>query len=150
MKTDGNKIEKIRLSLGKTQEGFGQLFNPSVSGSAVSRWENGDTKPNKQRMKRIAELAGISVESLCPDLLTEEQRNCPYCHSEKPLFSVRGDEIVGYIANCLDSQRFTVVYDFPPESVMDAELVNASFGNHKCAINYCPMCGRPLSKEVEP
>lgn len=45
----------------------------------------------------------------------EQQKNCPYCHSEKPLFSIMGDEIVGYIANCLDSQQFTVVYDFSPK-----------------------------------
>ena len=79
----------------------------------------------------------------------EQQKNCPYCHSEKPLFSIMGDEIVGYIANCLDSQQFTVVYDFSPEAITDEELVNAPFGNHKCAINYCPMCGRPLCKEPE-
>ena len=76
--------------------------------------------------------------------LTEKQKNYPYCHSEKPLFSIMGDEIVGYIANCLDSQQLTVVYDFSPEAITDEELINAPFGNHKCAIHYCSMCGRPL------
>lgn len=80
---------------------------------------------------------------------TLAQKNCPYCHSEKPLFSIMADEIVGYIANCLDSQQFTVVYDFSPEAITDEELINAPFGNHKCAINYCPMCGRPLNEEEE-
>lgn len=79
--------------------------------------------------------------------LTEKQKNCPYCHSEKPLFSISGDEIVGYIANYLDSQQLTVVYDFSPEAVMDEEFINAPFGYRKYAIDYCPMCGRPLNEE---
>lgn len=79
--------------------------------------------------------------------MTEKQKNCPYCHSEKPLFSIMADEIVGYIANYLDSQQFTVVYDFSSEVITDEELINAPFGNHKCAINYCPICGRPLNEE---
>ncbi|WP_123799454.1 hypothetical protein [Limosilactobacillus fermentum] len=79
--------------------------------------------------------------------LTEKQKNCPYCHSEKPLFSIECDEIVGYIANYLDSQQFTVTYDFSPEAITDEELVNAPFGYCKYAIDYCPMCGRPLNEE---
>ena len=44
--------------------------------------------------------------------LTEKQKNCPYCHSEKPLFSIRGDEIVGYIANYLDSNSLPLLTTF--------------------------------------
>lgn len=76
--------------------------------------------------------------------LTEQQKNCPYCHSEKPIMTVLNDEIQIYIANSLDSQLLTAVYDFPPEAITDEEFMNAPFGAERQAINYCPMCGRPL------
>lgn len=59
-----DRIKDIRTKQGMDQETFGRQFNPSVSGSAVSRWEKGDTKPNKQRMKRIAELGHTSINYL--------------------------------------------------------------------------------------
>lgn len=50
MKIDGNKVKKIRLSLGKSQEEFGQLFNPPAAKSAVCRWEkgHGDTETTQR------------------------------------------------------------------------------------------------------
>lgn len=59
----GKKIKEIRLSLGKNQEEFGQLFEPPAPKSAVSRWEHGGS-PNKKRLKKIAELGGVSVSDL--------------------------------------------------------------------------------------
>ena len=59
----GNRIKAIRKSLGKSQEEFGQLFNPPAPKSSVSYWENGGG-PNKRRLKKIAELGGVSVEYL--------------------------------------------------------------------------------------
>lgn len=59
----GNRIKAIRKSLGKSQEEFGQLFDPPAPKSSVSYWENGGG-PNKRRLKKIAELGGVSVEYL--------------------------------------------------------------------------------------
>lgn len=59
----GNRIKAIRKSLGKSQEEFGQLFNPPAPKSSVSYWENGGG-PNKKRLNKIAELGGVSVEYL--------------------------------------------------------------------------------------
>lgn len=59
----GNRIKAIRKSLGKSQEEFGQLFDPPAPKSSVSYWENGGG-PNKQRLQKIAELGGVSVEYL--------------------------------------------------------------------------------------
>lgn len=61
----GDRIKTIRLKLGKDQRQFGELFSPTVSGSAVSRWETGNTKPSSKRLNRIAELGGVSVDFLC-------------------------------------------------------------------------------------
>ena len=77
-----------------------------------------------------------------------KQENCPYCHSEKAIIQLR-NEIQVYIANGLNNQSLALIYDFSDEAITDEELINAPFGNHKCAINYCPMCGRPLNEEEE-
>lgn len=59
----GNRIKAIRKSLGKSQEEFGQLFDPPAPKSSVSYWENGGG-PNKRRLQKIAELGGVSVDYL--------------------------------------------------------------------------------------
>lgn len=66
MKTNvklGERIKKVRLSLGKTQEEFGAMFNPPAPKSAVSRWEHGGS-PNKKRLKEIAKLGNVTVTYL--------------------------------------------------------------------------------------
>lgn len=60
----GQRIKAIRLQIGKSQETFGTLFYPSVSKGAVSRWETGNTIPNTERLKRIADLGHVSVDFL--------------------------------------------------------------------------------------
>lgn len=59
----GNRIKAIRKSLGKSQEEFGQLFDPPAPKSSVSYWENGGG-PNKRRLQKIAKLGGVSVDYL--------------------------------------------------------------------------------------
>lgn len=62
----GQRIRSIRLQMGQDQETFGSKnFKPkTVSKAAVSRWETGDTLPNSQRLKKIAELGDITVSEL--------------------------------------------------------------------------------------
>lgn len=70
----GNRIKHIRLKLGKSQEEFGQLFDPPAPKSAVSRWEHGGS-PNKKRLKIIAKLGNISVDDLVNGSLKEAISN---------------------------------------------------------------------------
>lgn len=131
MKIDGEKVKKIRLSLGKSQEEFGQLFNPPAPKSTVCRWEKG-CGARKGRLKKIAKLAGIPVESLYPGLLTEKQKDCPYCHGAKNLLrSNDGQPVDGNIVYINDNGYLNLKTDY--------EHVYRK-------INYCPMCGRPLNK----
>ena len=53
--------------MGITMEEFGELFDPPASKSIVSRWEKGVSVPNNRRMKRIAELGGVTVADLIID-----------------------------------------------------------------------------------
>lgn len=58
----GMKIKMIRLTRGLTMEQFGELFGAATS--IVSRWEKGQSLPCPNRLKEIAEYAGITVQYL--------------------------------------------------------------------------------------
>lgn len=61
-KSIGERIKKIRLQSGKTQETFGKEFGASKGN--VAMWEKGATLPNAERLNNISEFAGISVNQL--------------------------------------------------------------------------------------
>ena len=63
----GKRIRNIRIELGLNMEDFGELFNPKASKGVVSNWENNYNLPNNERLKRIAELGGITVAELFDD-----------------------------------------------------------------------------------
>ena len=46
----GNRIKKLRIRMGMTQEEFGELVDGSTK-SIVSKWERGETSPNPMRKK---------------------------------------------------------------------------------------------------
>lgn len=58
----GNKIRSIRIEKGLSMEAFGKLLNASKGN--VSMWESGKVSPNNERLKAIADLAGITVKEL--------------------------------------------------------------------------------------
>lgn len=60
----GHRIKAIRQKLGLSMAEFGRLLDPPASKGAVSNWENDYNYPNNERLKRIAELGGITVDDL--------------------------------------------------------------------------------------
>lgn len=58
----GARIKSIRLNKGMTLEEFGKLFTASKSN--VSKWENGSSIPNAERLKAIAKLGDVTVDEL--------------------------------------------------------------------------------------
>lgn len=58
----GLRIKSIRLEKGMTLEEFGKLFGAGKG--LVSRWENGLSVPNADRLKSIAKIGRISVNNL--------------------------------------------------------------------------------------
>ncbi len=58
----GVRIKEIRMEKGMTTKEFGSLFG--ASDSNVTSWEKGRTLPNKERLKIIADFAGITVQKL--------------------------------------------------------------------------------------
>lgn len=64
--TLGKRIENIRLELGLNKTEFGKLFG--TTGSLVKKWESDKVVPNENRLKAIAKLRGVSVESILYDI----------------------------------------------------------------------------------
>lgn len=58
----GQRIKDIRLEKGMTAKEFGALFG--ASDSNVTSWEKGRTLPNKERLRKIADIAGMTVQKL--------------------------------------------------------------------------------------
>lgn len=55
-------LKDERLRCGLTQEQVAEEFG--ITASAVSRWESGEMKPRADKLLRLAELYGCSVETL--------------------------------------------------------------------------------------
>ena len=60
--TIGNRIRILRAELRMTQEEFAKTLNTATS--TVCNWENDKVTPKISSLKRIADLAGISVVEL--------------------------------------------------------------------------------------
>ena len=58
----GERIKNIRQQRGMTLEEFGKMFGASKSN--VRSWEIGKNLPNPERLKTIAKIADISVDTL--------------------------------------------------------------------------------------
>lgn len=58
----GKRIQAIRFAKGMDQKQFSDIIHATVS--ALSNWETGRNLPNKERLKNIADLAGITVQKL--------------------------------------------------------------------------------------
>lgn len=57
-------IKKIRLDKGLNQSQFGDLFDPPADKSIVSRWEKGKSVPSADRLKKLSNIANISIYEL--------------------------------------------------------------------------------------
>lgn len=58
----GQRIKAIRLEKGMTTKEFGAFIG--ATDSNVTSWEKGRTSPNPERLKIIADLAGMTVQKL--------------------------------------------------------------------------------------
>lgn len=57
------KIKTIRLNMGLTLQEFGEIVGHASKG-LVNNWEKGVNRPNRRRMKIIADMMGITVSEL--------------------------------------------------------------------------------------
>lgn len=61
----GQRIKDIRTNqLGLSMTDFGARIDPKVKSGTVANWETGKNLPNNERLKKIAQIGGISVNEL--------------------------------------------------------------------------------------
>lgn len=62
----GKRIKEIRVNLGLSMTKFGSKIDEikPVKSGVISNWENGKQLPNKERMRKIAELGDITLNEL--------------------------------------------------------------------------------------
>ena len=80
----GKRINNIRLKNGLTMEIFGYRLNTSKG--TVNNWEKGRNLPNKENLKKIADIGNISVNELLhgdADIKLEELKNVAYKNLNK-------------------------------------------------------------------
>lgn len=58
----GSRIRAIRKARGESQTEFAQKINATLP--AVSNWETGKNIPNNERLKKISDLSGFTVEQI--------------------------------------------------------------------------------------
>lgn len=59
------KLKELRTKKNYSQENLAELLN--VSRQAVTKWENGNGMPDIDNLKAIAQLFGVTVDSLIHD-----------------------------------------------------------------------------------
>jgi len=139
-----NAILKVRQDNGLTQEGFAEkLF---VTRQAVSRWENGETSPTLDTLKKISELFNIDANALLG--LTET----PVCQScSMPLrnfddFGTNAGDAVNteYCTYCFKSGKFT--HERTIEEMVESNLKFLSEFNAENGTAYIPDEARDILK----
>lgn len=82
----GRRIRALRQASGLSLRAFGQLFDPPVSHVAASALERGKTKPDIERLTRIAGILGTSLSDLLSTPVTEQRAlvYCPFCGERLP------------------------------------------------------------------
>lgn len=126
----GERIKKLRSEKGLSQEEFGKLIK-NAHKSLVSKWEKGQSLPNNERLKIIAELGGISVnELLYGHPFIEEIK-------EKNLYEYLHDYVSNYFE--MNKESLSEKYNFSQERILsiknraietiDEETKNVTFNS---------------------
>lgn len=112
-------ILELRKSLGLSQDEFAEKL--LITRQAVSRWENGETIPNTDTLKLIAETFNVSADYL----LGHPAGECQSCGMVLKKDTDKGTESDGrkseeYCAFCYQKGRF--VQDFTIEELIEYNL----------------------------
>ena len=70
-----NKLKSVRLKAKLTQQQVGDVFN--ISRESVAQWESRDksTRPDTRKLKKLADIYGVSINNLLDDSITQAKTN---------------------------------------------------------------------------
>lgn len=71
--TFSEKLKELRTKKNYSQESLAELLN--VSRQAITKWENGNGMPDIENLKAIAQLFGVTVDSLVHDEIELNESN---------------------------------------------------------------------------
>lgn len=139
----GNRLCALRRESGLSQARVAALVG--VTNKAVSKWENGKTKPTVNVIRRLAELYHVSIEEL---LKLKEEHSMP----EITKIVITGGPCAGkttamsWIQNAFVQKGYTVL--FVPETA--TELITGGVAPWTCAANSdYQICQMKLQMEKE-
>lgn len=124
----GNKLFELRKKAGLSQEAVAKKVG--VTNKAVSKWENGKTKPTTNAIREIAALFDISVDEL---MTMKEERKMP----EITKIVITGGPCAGkstamsWIQNAFTQEGYAVL--FVPETA--TELIGGGVAPWTCGSN---------------
>ena len=141
-----NRIKQIRKQKSISQTMLANAI--TTTRVNISLYENNKREPKLETWIKLANALGVSVAYLqgFPEE-TEEQKNCPYCHTytettgdvhEKPQKYLLNNEKEHFRATMYISNGRLVVF------TVDDSVV---WGSGAPKIKFCPMCGRRFNDE---
>lgn len=129
MQNVGSRIRSIRKNLGLSMEKFGKLFDPHASKGVVSNWENNYNLPNNNRLRKIAEIGGTTVEKLLYGSYPEYVVQVIQTIMTSKIRTERQDKIFK-IFNLLSLQETEEsILNFLSEIAEEAQISNISIGD---------------------
>ena len=122
-----NVIFELRTKKGLSQEALAEKV--SVTRQAVSRWENGETTPNPETLKRLSVLFDVSINTLlgaprrlicqCCGMPLEDdnisresdgtfnEEYCKWCYASGEYTDARMDDLIDFCAEHRANEQFT-------------------------------------------
>ncbi|WP_295288632.1 helix-turn-helix transcriptional regulator [Veillonella sp.] len=141
--TLGDRIKAIRISKGLTQEDFANLLGASKGN--VSVWESNKNKPNNTRLKKIADIGGVSITELLfnhkeEEIFSDVKSMVEYFLEDEEAFAFKISVLIGELEEPVGKMRYPiksailkVLYSYIDEDIrnelllMIAEDINGQY-----------------------
>ena len=125
----GNYLSKVRREAGMSQAELAAFLN--VTNKAVSKWENGTSKPSTEKLLTFAKLFNLSIEDLTKHLaINEEKQIFKFVITGGPCSGKT--TAMGWIQRALSRNGFHTI--FVPETA--TELILAGVNRNVFKSNY--------------
>lgn len=80
--TTGDKLARLRREAGYTQEQLAELLD--VSRQSISKWESNAAYPETEKLIRLGELYGCSMDYLLKEEVTDPSAVSPAAQASRP------------------------------------------------------------------